>query len=230
MPIQIPSTTTILFWLFCWTLGIPPTPTIEHIKSLDSFLMPISLISLPASTILNNLPEYTKRSYEISKCIFRLVIAYSLFNGFQTFWRISMKLRVNERTGTTVGTETKTRVKFSSELSKILWLYLLSWRLSTLPLSFGLNEKIPKIPYDISTMISISTGLICSYDEIRKIINLSGIRTPKQNKANDLKSSILSRIVQTILSIHRLLLSLRIISAGLSFTNRILNQPATTPN
>ncbi|WVW85121.1 hypothetical protein I302_107158 [Kwoniella bestiolae CBS 10118] len=182
-----------LLLLFLLTLPIPPLIPLRQIR-LDAFLMPLSLPFIPSSTF-TSLPD--SRPWDISRSIVRLIIAYSLFAGFGSL------LRTLKRIG-----GWKIPTSSSNQLFRVGLLWILAWRTATLP--FIPDEKAWRRPLDVATIIGVGSGGICVISEVREILRLIGVRDAQQYP----KSGIISRIIQIILSIHRILLSLRIISAA----------------
>ncbi|OCF56973.1 hypothetical protein L486_05829 [Kwoniella mangroviensis CBS 10435] len=189
-----------LLLLFLLTLPIRPHIPLRQIR-LDAFLMPLSLPFIPSSTF-ETLPD--SRPWDISRAIVRLIIAYSLFAGFGSV------LRTLKRIGGWKIPESST-----NQLVRVGLLWLLAWRGATLP--FVPDEKAWKRPLDVTTIVGIGSGGICVIDEVREIARLLGLKSSNQYP----KSGIISRIIQIILSIHRILLSLRIISAAFAPLNQI---------
>ncbi|WWC96389.1 hypothetical protein V866_003257 [Kwoniella sp. B9012] len=189
-----------LLLLFLLTLSIPPFVPLRQIR-LDAFLMPLSLPFIPSSTF-DSLSD--SRPWDISRAIVRLIIAYSLFAGFGSV------LRTLKRIGGWKIPESST-----NQLVRVGLLWLLAWRGATLP--FVPDEKAWKRPLDVATIVGVGSGGICVVDELRGIARLIGIKSSNQYP----RSGLISRTIQIILSIHRILLSLRIISAAFAPVNQI---------
>ncbi|WWC63002.1 uncharacterized protein I303_105600 [Kwoniella dejecticola CBS 10117] len=186
-----------LFIMFLLSLAIPPFQPLRQIR-LQAFIMTITLPFLPASSF-DTLPD--RRPMEVTRSIVRLTFAYSLLAGFGAI------LRTLKRIGGWKITESS-----SNRLLKVILLWLLAWRTGTLPFVPPINAW--KRPIDVTTVVAFGTGAICLIDEIRGIIRLIRSGGPEAQSKPQPRSGIASRLIQILLSIHRILLAIRNISAG----------------
>ncbi|WWC71144.1 uncharacterized protein I206_105097 [Kwoniella pini CBS 10737] len=192
-----------IFVLFLISLAIPPFQQLRQIR-IEAFMMTITLPFLPSSAF-DTLPD--SRPMEVTRCIVRLIYTYSLLASLGAI------LRTLKRIG-----GWKIVKSSDSRLIKVLILWLLAWRTSTLPFVPRLNAW--KRPLDLTTIVAVGTGLICSIDEIRGIFKLINPEVKDQPKPG-----LASRIVQIVLSIHRILLAIRIISAAFAPPNTLISSP-----
>ncbi|WVR06679.1 hypothetical protein IAU60_003711 [Kwoniella sp. DSM 27419] len=177
------------------SLGNSPHVPLREYR-LDAFLMPVSLIAMPME-VFAGLPDY--RLIDIPRAIMRLALAYLVYAVLGAIWRTLKRLagrRVQVGTGSIL-----------DSFGTVLALWGMAWRTGVL--AFIPKEKVAR-PWDATTSVGVVSGAICAIAEIR---NIKRTVMPSDDRA---RSGFVSRVVQVLLAIHRILLAVRVISGALA--------------
>jgi len=190
----MPSLSITIILLFLLTLPIPPLPSFARGHFTPSaFGFPTALAFIPRHVFTTT---STPRSWEVARCVQYLVWAWAGVGFLQAVGRTVMRLkrgslkleRPNEGNSTdtsTPGTASNhttrtavvlvgTRNYTPKPLLTALALHLISWRLATTLILPDLPGAW-KWPFNLTTLIGLGTGLVCSWGEVGRLLMILGI-------------------------------------------------------
>lgn len=218
-----------LFFVLVSMPMVPKVPSQAYHPS--SLLQPIHLTLLPASSF-TTLPPSIARFYDIARSFERLAWAWGALAACGSIARLYQRLRYG-RKGTQdpspSGLQSR-KILNVSPITMVEHLHLLAWRLATiLPKDAAYAGRWPR---DIGTFLGVAGGLMASWGELQRLLRLFGwgrgtsispIIATHQLIAADPQTgpSWSLSIFHVLLSIHRLLLSIRILSAAFSTSSTL---------